>query len=54
MLARTNPERRFYFKIYWGKAGMGEVLLQAENSEEAKEEDEQESKGLQCEFDQKI
>ena len=35
-LARPDPSRRFYIKSDWPKDGMGDVLLQADVSEESR------------------
>ena len=35
-LARPDPSRRFYIKIYWSKDGMGAVILKSDVSEEAR------------------
>ena len=54
MLARPDPARRFYIKTDWSKDGMGAVLLQAENSEEARDAEDRERAGGKCEFDKSI
>lgn len=51
VLARPDPRRRFYLKTDWSKDGMGAVLLQADDSEEARAAEEREKHGGRCEFD---
>ena len=51
MLAQPNPARRFYLKTDWSKDGMGAVLLQADDSEEARAAEEREVQGGKCELD---
>eukprot|EP00957_Ditylum_brightwellii_P001811 139232-Ditylum_brightwellii.AAC.1 len=54
MLARPDPARRFYLKTDWSKEGMGAVLLQADDSAEARAAEEEEKKGGKCEFDKTL
>ena len=49
-LARSDPSRRFYINIYWSKDGIGEVIMQADVSEEAINPEAQEKDGAKCEF----
>eukprot|EP00957_Ditylum_brightwellii_P061564 4671783-Ditylum_brightwellii.AAC.1 len=51
MLARPDPTRRFYLKTDWSKNGMGAVLLQADDSPEARVAKQKEAGGGKCEFD---
>ena len=54
VLARPNPNRRFYLKTDWSKEGMGAVLLQADDSDEARAAEKAEKDGGRCEFDRTI
>ena len=44
-LSRLDSYRRFYIKIDWPNYGMGEVILQAENTSAARNYDAQEKDG---------
>ena len=50
MLARPDPSRRFYVKTDWSKEGIGAVLLQAEDTPEARKAEREEIEGGKCEF----
>eukprot|EP00957_Ditylum_brightwellii_P066131 5018059-Ditylum_brightwellii.AAC.1 len=54
MLARPDPTQRFYLKTDWSKEGMGAVLLQADDSPDARAAEEEEQKGGKCEFDRSL
>ena len=51
VLARPDPDRRFYLKTDWSKHGMGATLLQAEDTPEARAAEEAEARGEPCSFD---
>jgi len=51
VLARPNPEKRFYIKTDWSKTGYGAVLLQAGDDEDSKEAERSEAAGGLCLFD---
>ena len=51
MLARPDPNRRFYLKMDWSKDWMGAVLLQANDSPESRAAEKREAEGGRCEFD---
>ena len=54
VLARPDPKRRFYLKTDWSCEGMGAVLLQAEDTPEARAHEQREIDGERCAFDQAI
>ena len=55
VLARPDTKRRFYLKTDWSKDGMGPaVLLQADDSEGAREAEASEADGGKCLFDRTI
>ena len=49
-LAIPDPPQKFYINTDWFKYGMGEVLLQADYSVEAGNQESQEKDGGKCEF----
>ena len=51
VLARPDPNRRFYIKTDWSRLGMGAVLLQADGSPESREAEARERAGGRCEFE---
>jgi hypothetical protein len=53
VLARPDPNRRFYLKSDWSKEKMGAVLLQADSSPQAKAAEAKELEGGRCEFDRR-
>ena len=51
VLARPDPERRFYVKTDWSKDGIGAVLLQADDTDKSREAEATEASGGPCLFD---
>ena len=51
ILQRPNPDKRYYLKTDWCKAGMAAVLLQCDDSPEALAAMQREDQGSPCEFE---
>ena len=51
VLARPDYSRRFYLKTDWSSDGMGAVLLQADDNEDARQAEQSEDNGGACLFD---
>ena len=54
VLARPDPQHQFYLMMDWSCEGMGAVLLQAEDTLEARTQEQQEIEGEKCTFNQTI
>ena len=53
-VARTDPSQIFYIETDWSKDGMGEVLIQVDNSVKARYAEAQERAGEKCEIDNSL
>ena len=51
VLARPDPNKRYYLKTDWCKDGMAAVLMQRDDSPEAAEAERREAEGGPCEFE---
>lgn len=54
VLKRPDYNKRFYLKTDWSKHAMGAALLQAEDSDEAREAERQETQDHKCRFDKTL